>query len=422
MNYFQNLKKKIKTNEAVICIIGLGYVGSVIIEKFNQNHFRTIGIDNDPRKLKLKFKSKRMKLTSDYSSIKFADIIIMALPTPLKSDMNPDLSYIKSCIQKIRKYLKKGQLISLESTTYPGTTEEIILPILKKNKFNVSKDFFLAYSPERISPELKVRDKNVKYKLHNIPKICSGYSTQCRSLAAQLYKKITKTVVLASSLRIAEATKMIENIFRSINIGLVNELKMFFNKIDIDINEALDLADTKPFGFTKFYPGPGYGGHCIPVDPFYLYWLAKKNNFDLKFIKTSGIVNGETINWITNKICSFIKKKKIKLFSKKILILGVAYKQNIDDIRESPALKISSKLKLKGYDFDYSDPYIKNIKFDNKIKKSKTINSKLLKKYPVIFIATDHTKFDYDLIAKNAKYIFDARNVIKNRKKNYFKV
>jgi len=422
MNYFQNLKKKIKTNEAVICIIGLGYVGSVIIEKFNQNHFRTIGIDNDPRKLKLKFKSKRMKLTSDYSSIKFADIIIMALPTPLKSDMNPDLSYIKSCIQKIRKYLKKGQLISLESTTYPGTTEEIILPILKKNKFNVSKDFFLAYSPERISPELKVRDKNVKYKLHNIPKICSGYSTQCRSLAAQLYKKITKTVVLASSLRIAEATKMIENIFRSINIGLVNELKMFFNKIDIDINEALDLADTKPFGFTKFYPGPGYGGHCIPVDPFYLYWLAKKNNFDLKFIKTSGIVNVETINWITNKICSFIKKKKIKLFSKKILILGVAYKQNIDDIRESPALKICSKLKLKGYDFDYSDPYIKNIKFDNKIKKSKTINSKLLKKYPVIFIATDHTKFDYDLIAKNAKYIFDARNVIKNRKKNYFKV
>ena len=422
MNYFQNLKKKIKTNEAVICMIGLGYVGSVIIEKFNQNHFRTIGIDNDPRKLKLKFKSKRMKLTSDYSSIKFADIIIMALPTPLKSDMNPDLSYIKSCIQKIRKYLKKGQLISLESTTYPGTTEEIILPILKKNKFNVSKDFFLAYSPERISPELKVRDKNVKYKLHNIPKICSGYSTQCRSLAAQLYKKITKTVVPASSLRIAEATKMIENIFRSINIGLVNELKMFFNKIDIDINEALDLADTKPFGFTKFYPGPGYGGHCIPVDPFYLYWLAKKNNFDLKFIKTSGIVNGETINWITNKICSFIKKKKIKLFSKKILILGVAYKQNIDDIRESPALKICSKLKLKGYDFDYSDPYIKNIKFDNKIKKSKTINSKLLKKYPVIFIATDHTKFDYDLIAKNAKYIFDARNVIKNRKKNYFKV
>jgi UDP-N-acetyl-D-glucosamine dehydrogenase len=422
MNYYQNLRKKIKTNNAIICVIGLGYVGSAIIEKFNQNGFQTIGIDNDPKKLKLKFKTKRMKLTSDYSSIKLADVIIIALPTPLKSNMSPDLSYITDSIKKIKVYLKKGQIISLESTTYPGTTEEIILPVLKKSKFNISKDFFLAYSPERISPELRVKDKNIKYKLHNTPKICSGYSVNCKLLAAQLYKKITKTVVLSSSLKVAEATKMIENIFRSINIGLVNELKMFFNKIDIDINEALELADTKPFGFTKFNPGPGYGGHCIPLDPFYLYWLAKKNKFDLQFIKTSGIINKKTINWIANNISNFIKKKKIKLFNKKILILGVAYKQNIDDTRESPAFKIASKLKLKGYDFEYSDPYVKNIKFDNKIKKSKKINSKLLKKYPVVFIATDHTKFNYKLIAKSAKYLFDARNVIKNRKKNYFKV
>jgi UDP-N-acetyl-D-glucosamine dehydrogenase len=294
--------------------------------------------------------------------------------------------------------------------------------MLKKNKFNISQDFFLAYSPERISPELKVKNNKIIYKLDNTPKICSGYSIQCNLLAIQLYKKITIKVVSASSLKIAEATKMIENVFRSINIGLVNELKMFFNKINLDINEVLDLADTKPFGFTKFVPGPGYGGHCIPLDPYYLYWLAKKNNVELKFIKISGLVNKQITNWIVNKITNFIRDKKIKLFNKKILILGVAYKKNIDDARESPALKIASKLKSKGYDFDYSDPYIKKISFGNKIKKSKIINSNLLKKFPIVLITTDHSKFDYDLITKEAKYIFDSRNVIKNRKENYFKV
>ena len=422
MNYFYNLKKKIQNNKAVICIVGLGYVGSAIIEKFNKKGFKTIGIDKDPKKLKSQFKTKKMTLTNNYSYVKNADVIIIALPTPLQKNMNPDLSYIKESLQKIKRFLKKGQLISLESTTYPGTTEEIILPVLRKNKFELSKDFFLVYSPERISPELKVKDKTIKYKLHNTPKICAGYSKECKSLALLLYNKITKTTVAASSLKLAEATKMIENVFRSINIGLVNELKMFFNKINIDINEALDLADTKPFGFTKFNPGPGYGGHCIPLDPFYLYWLAKKNKVDLKFIKTSGIINKKTTDWITKKITNFIKKKKIKLHKKKILILGVAYKQNIDDTRESPAFKIASKLRLKGFDFEYSDPYVSKISFNKKIKKSQKLDSKLLNKYPVVFIATDHSKFNYSLITKQAKYIFDSRNVIKNREKNYFKV
>lgn len=422
MNYFYNLKKRIHNNKAVICIIGLGYVGSAIINKFNKKGFKTIGIDKDPKKLKSQFKNNKMKLTKDYSYVKNADVIILALPTPLKKNMNPDLSYIKESLQKIKRFLKKGQLISLESTTYPGTTEEIILPILRQNKFELSKDFFLVYSPERISPELKVKDKTIKYNLHNTPKICAGYSKECKSLALILYNKITKTTVAASSLKLAEATKMIENVFRSINIGLVNELKMFFNKINIDINEALDLADTKPFGFTKFNPGPGYGGHCIPLDPFYLYWLAKKNKVDLKFIKTAGIINKKTTDWITQKITNFIKKKKIKLHKKKILILGVAYKQNIDDTRESPALKIASKLRLKGFDFEYSDPYVDKIFFNKKIKISQKLNSELFNKYPVVFIATDHSKFNYSLITKKAKYIFDSRNVIKNREKNYFKV
>ena len=319
MNYFYNLKKKIQNNKAVICIVGLGYVGSAIIEKFNKKGFKTIGIDKDPKKLKSQFKTKKMTLTNNYSYVKNADVIIIALPTPLQKNMNPDLSYIKESLQKIKRFLKKGQLISLESTTYPGTTEEIILPVLRKNKFELSKDFFLVYSPERISPELKVKDKTIKYKLHNTPKICAGYSKECKSLALLLYNKITKTTVAASSLKLAEATKMIENVFRSINIGLVNELKMFFNKINIDINEALDLADTKPFGFTKFNPGPGYGGHCIPLDPFYLYWLAKKNKVDLKFIKTSGIINKKTTDWITKKITNFIKKKKLNYTKKRYL-------------------------------------------------------------------------------------------------------
>jgi len=422
MSFYNILRKKIKTNRATICVIGLGYVGSAIIEKFDKRGFKTIGVDSDKTKLVANNNSRKMKLTNEYKYVNLADVIILALPTPLKKNMSPDLSYIKKCLLKIGKYLKKGQLISLESTTYPGTTEEILLPLLNKKKFTVSKDYFLVYSPERISPEFKVKQKTIKFKLHNTPKVCSGFSNQCKSLGVQLYKKITKTVVLASSLKVAETTKMIENVFRSVNIALVNELKMFLNKIDIDINEALDLAGTKPFGFTKFNPGPGYGGHCIPLDPFYLYWLAKKNNFNLKFIKTSGIINRETTNWICNKIISFIKKNNIKLFNKKILILGVAYKQNIDDTRESPALKIAEKMKTHGYDFEYSDPYVKKIKFGKGFKKSKTVNSKLLKKYKIVLIVTDHTKFNYNMISKEAKYIFDARNVIKKRKKNYFKV
>ncbi len=420
MTYFNNLKNKISRKKAVICVLGLGYVGSAILKKFTDKGFPTIGIDKDNKKIKKKY--KKSILSNDYKLVKKADVIIIALPTPLAKNMTPDLSYIKICIKQIQKYLKKGQLISLESTVNPGTTEELIGSEIKRKKFKISKDFFIVFSPERISPELKVKNKKIKYNLTNTPKICSGYSSSCQILGKLLYQKISKKIVIASSLKVAETTKMIENIFRSINIALVNELKMFLTKINIDVNEALDLANTKPFGFTKFSPGPGFGGHCIPLDPFYLYWLAKKNNFNLKLIKTSGIINREITNWITNKILSFIKKKNIKLFNKKILILGVAYKKNIDDIRESPALKIAQKLSQNGYDFEYSDPHVPKVLFKSKIKKTKKLTKALLKKYKIIFIATDHSKFNYKFISKNAKYIFDSRNIIKNRTLNYFKV
>ena len=422
MNYFESLKNKIKKNKATVCIIGLGYVGSALIEKLSKVGFNIIGIDKNKSKFKKIDKKKKIILSDNYKYIANSDIIVIAVPTPLTANLSPDLSYIKKAIISMKKYIKKGQLISLESTTYPGTTQDLLGEFIKKEGFIISRDYFLVYSPERISPELQIKDKKIKYKLDNTPKVCGGYSKNCKTLGNEFYKKITKKVVIASSLKVAETTKMIENIFRSINIALVNELKMFLTKIDIDINEALDLAGTKPFGFTKFVPGPGYGGHCIPLDPFYLYWLAKKNNFDLKFIKTSGIINKKTTDWITQKITNFINKRKIKLHKKKILILGVAYKQNIDDTRESPAFKIASKLRLKGFDFEYSDPYVSKILFNKKIKKSQKLNSELFNKYPVVFIATDHSKFNYSLITKKAKYIFDSRNVIKNREKNYFKV
>ena len=423
MDYFKELKKKIINKKATICVVGLGYVGRQILRKFERSGYKTIGIDIDKNIIKKNIFSNKTTVTNNYKYIKFADVIIITLPTPLKKNLSPDLSFITNSIRKMDQYIRKGQLISLESTTYPGTTEEIIGGFISRKKLNLSKDFFLVYSPERISPELKVKGvEAIKYGLHNTPKICAGYSKNCCILGKELYRHITKKVVIASNLKVAETAKMIENIFRSVNIALVNELKMFLSKIDIDIHDALNLAGTKPFGFTQFGPGPGYGGHCIPLDPFYLYWLAKKNNFDLKFIKTAGDINRRITSWITRKIINFIKKNRIKLPDKKILILGVAYKRNIDDTRESPAFKIAEKLKKNGFDFEYSDPHVEKIKFNNKTKKSKKITTKLLKKYKIVLIVTDHHKFNYKLISDNAEYIFDCRNSIKNRIKNYYKV
>ena len=369
MKYYLRLKQKIQTKKAKICVIGLGYVGSEIIKKFDKEGFKTIGIDINIKNIKKKQNFiKRIKLTNNYKFISDSDVIIIALPTPLAKNLNPDLSILRGSLLNMRDYLKKGQLISLESSSYPGTTDETIGQLLRSKKFLISQNFFLVYSPERISPEIKIKNKGIKYNLHNTPKICAGYSSNCLNLGKELYKFITNKVVTSSNIKSAETAKMVENVFRSVNIALVNELKMFFDKIKIDINEVLDLAGTKPFGFTKFSPGPGYGGHCIPIDPFYLYWLAKKNNFELKFVKTAGLINRKITDWITKKIVKFIGKNKIKLVGKKVLILGVAYKKNIDDIRESPALVIAKKLKKKGINFDYSDPHVKSIVFQNKKK------------------------------------------------------
>ncbi len=423
MNYFEKLRKKVIQKNAIICIIGLGYVGSGLLKSFHSRGFKTIGIDIDAEKIKRKFIKKNLILTKNYQNINIADIIIIALPTPLTKNLSPDLSFLRKSLKLMSPYLKKGQLISLESSTYPGTTEEIIGSFLKKKHFNLSKDFFLVYSPERISPELKIKkSKKIKYNLNNTPKICAGYSNKCLKLGKEIYNFVTTDVVQAPNLKTAETSKMVENVFRSINIALVNELKMFLNKINIDIDEVLNLAGTKPFGFTKFSPGPGYGGHCIPLDPFYLYWLAKKNKFDLKFVKTSGLINRKITSWISNKIINFIVKNKIKLFKKKVLILGMAYKKDIDDTRESPGLIIANKLKKEGYDFEYSDPHVNKINFNGLIKKSKKLTTSLFSRFQVVIIVTDHSTFNYKLISEKSKYLFDCRNSVNNRKKNYFKL
>ncbi len=422
MNYFERLKKRVNKKEAIISIIGVGYVGLALLREFDRKGFRSVGIDINLKKFKKLNLSKKAVLTSNYSEIKNSDVIIITLPTPLDKKMSPDLKIIRNSLNKMKKFLKKGQLISFESTTYPGTTKELFIPIIKNKKFKLGEDFFLAYSPERVSPELKVKNKTIKYNLTNTPKIVSGYTKNCKILGKLIYEKIIKKIYLASTLEIAETTKMIENTFRSVNIALVNELKMFLTHINIDIHECIDLAGTKPFGFTKFLPGPGYGGHCIPIDPFYLYWLAKKNNVNLDFIKTSGIVNRKITDWISKKIILFFKKKFLGKKKVKIFILGVSYKPDIDDTRESPALKIMEKFKEAGIDIEYSDPYVKQIKYNGILKKSKPLNVRNFKKYPIVLIATNHSVFNYKLIAEKSQFLFDARNSIKNRKINFFKL
>lgn len=428
--YYQTLRKKIKKKKAIIAVVGLGYVGMPLLAQFYKKDFNTIGIDIDKKKInKLKnnkinsiyFKNlfkknkfKNLSLTTDFSYAKNSDVIILCLPTPLKKNKSPDISYIKQALLKLGPYLKKGQALSLESTTYPETTEEILLPFLKKLKFNVSKDFFLIYSPERESPVFE-KNKN-KFTLFNTPKICSGYSSNCLNIGSDLYSQVVKTVVRTDSTKKAELAKMIENIYRAVNIGLVNELKMLSQKMKINIHQVIDLAGTKPFGFTKFLPGPGLGGHCIPIDPYYLSWRAKKYKFDTKFIRLAGEINQKVTNWTINNVIKIIKKKKIDLKQCKILLLGVAYKADIDDLRESPALKIISNFKKRKIKFDYCDPYIDNI--ENLNLKSVKLNYQKFKLYDCVVLLTDHSIFNKKKLINHSKLIIDTRGYLKNFNQN----
>jgi UDP-N-acetyl-D-glucosamine dehydrogenase len=427
-NYKNNLKSKIKKKKAKIGIIGLGYVGLPLALLFSKKGFFVNGFDIDKDKIKILNRGKspiertnadevsRLKkkgnFYSNFSYLKDCDIIIISVPTPLTKSNKPDLSFLRSAVNKLLHNVKKGQLIVLESTSYPGTTRDEIVKKIPNN-FTIGKDLFVSFSSERINPG--VNDKQIQ----KIPKVLSGYSSNCLFLVNQIYSQIFNSTVKAKSLEIAEFSKLLENVYRAVNIGFINEMKFVADKMNLDIYEIIKVAKTKPYGFRPFHPGPGTGGHCIPIDPSYLYWQALNYGIKAEFIKLSAETNLKVIDFIKKKITKFIKNDK----NKKILFLGIAYKKNIDDIRESGSLKLAKKLQSFKYkNIYFSDPHINKINNKNNFFKNKIslkLNQKNLQFFDLVILLTDHDKFNYQFIKKNSKIIFDCRGKFKVNKKIY---
>ncbi len=425
---FNQLHNKIKSQTAHIGIIGMGYVGIPLTREFLRRGFKVTGFDIDKTKVdKLRrgevyikhigsdFISEHLKkgtfsATSDFSELKNMDVIIICVPTPLKKHYDPDLSFVIESTRTIADNLQKGQLIVLESTTYPGTTEKEMLPILSETGLEVGRDFFLGYSPEREDPG------NRKFSTSTIPKLVSGVTDRCLTLVNTLYGSIVVKTVPVSSPMVAEATKILENIYRAVNIALVNELKVIFEKMDIDIWEVIEAAKTKPFGFQAFYPGPGLGGHCIPIDPFYLTWKAKEYDIRTRFIELAGEINTSMPYYVVDRTIRALNAEGIPIKGAKILLIGVAYKPDVDDMRESPALKIMDLLMREGAFVDYHDPHIpvlpetRKYKFD---KASVPLSSKNIANYDVVMITTNHSSIDYESIIEHAKLVIDTRNALK---------
>ncbi len=414
------LEKKIKDKKARIGIMGMGYVGIPLGLEFAGTGFSVTGFDKDSNRVKeinsgkqvmKHIPAKSMKefvkknkgsATNKFSEIGDMDCLIICVPTPLDKHEQPDMSYIESASKEIGKNLRKGQLIVLESTTYPGTTREIVKPILEKSKLKAGEDFFLAYSPEREDPG------NKEFSVSAIPKVMGGLTDDCLQLTSDLYKNIVSETVEVSSLETAEATKLMENIFRAVNIAMVNELKLVLSRMGVNIWEVIDAAKTKPFGFMAFYPGPGMGGHCIPIDPFYLAWKAKEYNTKAKFIELAGEINQKMTEHIAHRIGRALNDDKKSIRGSKILIVGVAYKKDIDDVRESPALRIMDLLKYKGGKINYHDPYVESM--DSL--KSLDLTKDIIEEQDAIVITTDHTSIDYTSLGKYAKLIVDTRNIM----------
>jgi len=419
----EKLRNKIRDKEARIGIIGMGYVGIPLGLEFANNGFNVLGFDKDKKRIDTINEGKQVmkhikqkdmanfvanngSATNDISNLNGMDCLIICVPTPLDVHEQPDMSYVEAASNDISKNMKKGQLIVLESTTYPGTTKELVKPILEKSGLIAGEDFFLAYSPEREDPG------NKEFSVSKIPKVMGGYTEECLKLTSILYKNIVSETVEVSSMETAESTKLMENIFRAVNIAMVNELKLVLSRMDVNIWEVIDAAKTKPFGFMPFYPGPGMGGHCIPIDPFYLAWKAKEYNTEAKFIELAGEINRKMTENIAHRVGKGLNDDAKSVRDSKIMILGVAYKKDIDDMRESPALSIRKLLKFKGATVSYHDPYVKNIDEE----KSLELNVKNIKNQDAIVITTDHSNVDYELIGKHAKLIIDTRNVMTNIK------
>ena len=427
IDYTAKLEKKIKNRSASVSIIGMGYVGLPLAVEFGRAGFNITGIDILEKKVKTinSGKSdvddikdhevkelvdlKRLTCTSDFSALKKADIVIICVPTPLNKTKDPDVSFILSAAGQIETYLHKGQLVILESTTYPGTTEELIRPIFDENGLKVGNDIFLAFSPERVDPG------NEKYTTQNTPKVVGGTTKNCLKLAKKFYEQVIPLVVPVSSTKAAEMVKLLENTFRSVNIGLVNEVALMCDRLGIDVWEVIDAAGTKPFGFMPFYPGPGLGGHCIPIDPHYLSWKLKSLNYYARFIELAGDINSHMPEYVVQKITIALNSRKKSINGANVMVLGVSYKKDISDLRESPSLDVIRILQEQGANVKYSDPFVPVITMDDGPDlKTSTLNEKSLKSADCVVIVTDHSSFNYKWIVDNSPVIVDTRNATKN--------
>lgn len=426
-----SLEQKVAKKNILVGVLGLGYVGLPLAREFATSGVKVLGFDIDDRKVKIlnsgrsiikhipheqvksMVKSGLFSATSDMSQLKKPDAILICVPTPLTKNREPDMQFIESSARTIAKSLRKEQLIVLESSTYPGTTREVMMPILEQTGLVAGKDFYLAFSPEREDPG------NKKYTTKTIPKIVGGLTPKCCELARQVYSYAIETLVPVSSLEAAEAAKILENTYRCINIAMVNELKMLFDRMGIDVWEVIRAAATKPFGYHPFYPGPGLGGHCIPIDPFYLTWKARQYHMATRFIELAGEINTDMPHYVIHRTMEALNNRKKSLNGAKVLILGLAYKPDIDDVRESPSLELIELLKERGAKVDYNDPYVpathKMREYDLKMS-SKKLTAAMLKSYDVVLISTNHSDYDYKWIVKNARLVVDTRNACVNVK------
>ena len=420
-----NVLKKIKDRTARVGIIGLGYVGLPLAVEFAEAGFNVLGFDISREKVKLinsgkshiddvpdlrvekLVKSGKLAATIDPKLLKKVDTASICVPTPLSKTKDPDVSYILAAVEWVRAYIHKDMLIILESTTYPGTTQDMILPILEESGLKVGRDFYLAFSPERVDPG------NTKFTTKNTPRVVGGITPRCTKVAEAFYEQILSMVVSMSSTQAAETVKLLENTFRSVNIGLVNEVALMCDRLGLNVWEIIDAAATKPFGFMPFYPGPGLGGHCIPIDPHYLSWKLKSLNYYARFIELAGDINSHMPEYVVDRIRRLLNERGKSVRNSNILILGVTYKRDIKDTRESPALDVIKLLEKEGARLHYNDPYVPKIMWDKDAHRSSRLTPALMKKVDLTVVLTDHTSYNYQWIVDRSRLVFDTRNATK---------
>jgi len=430
-------REAVENRTARVGIVGMGYVGLPLMRTYCAAGFNCVGFDVDAKKvaqlnagksyikhipsstIKKVVTDGMFEATGDPNDLHQCDAILICVPTPLTRQREPDMSFVESTAHLLADHLQRGQLIVLESTTYPGTTRELVKPILETSGLRAERDFFVAYSPEREDPGRK------DHTTATIPKVVGGLTATSMKIAATLYGAAVDVVVPVRSCEVAEAAKILENVYRSVNIAMVNELKMLFDRMGIDVWEVVDAAATKPFGFQPFYPGPGLGGHCIPIDPFYLTWKARQYDMSTRFIELAGEINTSMPDFVIAKVAEALNTKRKSVNGSKILVLGLAYKKDVDDIRESPSIELIEILKNLGAKVDYNDPYVPKTpkqREHNLRMRSKKLTPAMLKSYDCVLIATDHTDYDYETIAKNANLVVDTRNATKNVKNGRKKI